>query len=331
MDPKWLAMRVAGSPKFTGSSHENLGKWLSHFELRFRDVPDEDLAKVLIDLLDGTALDLCTRLSKKELTDYETIKKALQSRFGEETVALQAYAELSQATQKPGESAEEFGDRILELAGKAYPGASLKQKQDSSLKQFICGLTDGKLQGKLIARDDVNSMEDAIQVAKSYRTRAGILEAMRNKTESGVAMTAQRVQCIPTSEAAVSKDAVASISEMKAQLEGIQKAITQLEARVSQGASRERNFTAQKRCFQCGETSHFRRQCPQLKDMVQDKQQNVKAGSTASQHPRAPFCVGCGRHGHWMAECWRVPTPPTQPRFTAGVPGGRGVENQGNE
>ena len=110
-------------------------------------------------------------------------KKTLHSRFGEDTGTLQAYTELSQAEQRPGEDVEEFGDRILELVTKAYPGATHKQIQDSGLKRLICGLSDVKLQEKLIARNDLPTMGMAVKVAKSYRTKTGTLEVMQAKRE----------------------------------------------------------------------------------------------------------------------------------------------------
>ena len=326
MDPKRLALRVASSAKFAGRSHESWEKWLAHFELRFRDVDDDERAKVLIDLLDGTALDLCTRLTQKELSDYESVKKALQNRFGEDTVTLQAYAELSQAEQKPGEDVEEFGDRILELVTKAYPGATQKQIQDSGLKQFICGLADVKLQEKLIARDDLTTMGMAVKVAKGYRTKAGTLEVMRAKREGDVAMTTQRA----TTQNPVTRhsdDEITSVADMKAQLDEIQKTISLLEARVNQQGVRTSDATTLRRCYQCGSTSHLKRNCPQVPDANQGLRREREFGERTRQTTQPAFCVGCGRHGHWMAECWRVSGSTSGPRNS-----GRGaLDSQGNE
>lgn len=326
MDAKRLAMRVASSPKFSGCGGESWEKWLSRFELRFRDVEEADKPTVLIDLLDGTALDVCARLNQKELEDYEKIKNTLKDRFGENVVALQAYAELGQAEQRPGEDIEAFGDRILELVEKAYPTGSSKQKQDSGLKQFICGLSDKDLQEKLIAKDGLVSMEGAVQEAKSYRTKACALEAMRAKREGGLAMAARAQQPSFTQNYGSESDTALSIAQMKMQLDQIQDTIKKLEARTSRAESQARGADGQRRCYQCGDTSHIKRQCPQLRGQNREGRRSAASYPAAGQAREEAFCVACGRRGHWMAQCWRVATPERSARQS-----GERAANQGNE
>ena len=163
MEHQRLSLQVASNPKFSGRGGESWEKWLSHFELRFRNVEEKQRGGILIDLLEGVALDECAKLTAKELQDYDAIKKSLCDRFGGEVDTLQAYAELAQAKQEPGEGVEAFGDRIMELIEKSFPSASPVQKQEHGVKQFVCGLTDERLQEKLIAKDDLVSLKKAVQ------------------------------------------------------------------------------------------------------------------------------------------------------------------------
>ena len=83
MEQQRLSLRVASNPKFSGKGGENWEKWLSHFELRFRDVEKSQRSGILIDLLEGIALDECAKLATRELQDYETIKRHYMTDLGE--------------------------------------------------------------------------------------------------------------------------------------------------------------------------------------------------------------------------------------------------------
>lgn len=309
MDPQRLALRVASNSKFSGQSDENWEKWLSHFELRFRDVEKEQRGGILIDLLDGVALDECAKLASKELQDYDTIKKSLQDRFGGEVDTLQAYAELAQARQEPGEGVEAFGDRVMELLEKSFPSASPVQKQEHGLKQFVCGLSDEKLQEKLIAKDKVVSLKAAVQVAKQLKAKENVLEAVRGKKAGGVAMTA--CQGRAPSRTREDEDSELNWTEMKTQLTQIQSTIAQLEAKMAdqgrvQNIHEATGVSRRPRgCYQCGQLTHFKRQCPQLAGLKRGGQ-GVDESESAVSRRRQPWCVACGRQGHWMSQCWRI-------------------------
>ena len=310
MDSQRIALRVASNPKFSGNGGDSWEKWLSHFELRFHDVEKQQRGGILIDLLDGVALDECAKLSTKELQDYETIKKSLGDRFGGEIDTLQAYAELAQAKQEPGEEIEAFGDRIMGLVEKSFPNGSTVQKQEHGLKQFVCGLSNERLQEKLIARDEIGSLKAAIQVAKHFKVKENVLEAVRGKRTGEVVMAA--CQKGNSSRSREDDDRKTEWAEMKAQLVQIQSTIAQLEARVSgqghsQGAQGATGASRSGRgCYHCGELTHFKRQCPQRAGNTRGVRQGVGGNITSDSRRRQPFCVACGREGHWMAECWRA-------------------------
>lgn len=309
MDPHRLAVRVASNPTFSGRAGDNWTRWLAHFELRFRDIQEAERVGLLIDLLEGSALDYATKMTSKVLQDYKSVTKELGSKFGEDVSSLQAYAELGQVEQEPGEETEDFGNRVLGLVKQAYPGATSQQIQDHGLKQFICGLADKRLQEKLVAMDGLGSLDEALRVAKTYKKTAGALDAVRARKEGGVAMAAQRQPGRGAvghpSEEVEGKDAMA---QMKEQLNQIQKALAELEARTGRSEARSQSPKTRRRCFQCGETSHLKWQCPQLREQIREGRRDATAGSPSRQAEHEPFCVGCGRKGHWLARCWRVKT-----------------------
>ena len=61
VDQQRVCLRVASNPKFSGQGYESWEKWLSHFELRFSEVEKGQRSGILIDLLEGIALDECAK------------------------------------------------------------------------------------------------------------------------------------------------------------------------------------------------------------------------------------------------------------------------------
>ena len=119
----------------------------------------------------------------------------------------------------------------MDLLEKAFSCATSDQKQEHGVKQFVCGLTDEKLQEKLITKDDLVSLKGTVQVAKQLRAKENVLEAVRGTRTSEVVMTASHRRGTDTcgNETKFSQeDADPKCMDMKEQLSQIQNTITQL-------------------------------------------------------------------------------------------------------
>ena len=192
MDAQRLAVRLASNSKFSGRSGDRWEKWLSHFDLRFRDVEEKERVGFLIDLLEGPALDVLARLGPKELSDYRAVTKTLSTAFRHDVSSLHAYAELGKAEQQPGEEVEAFGARIIHLVKAAYPKATEEEAQENGLKQFVCGLSDGRLQEQLINRHELKSLQDALDVARHHNKKTDTIQAVRARKQTDAALAVRQ-------------------------------------------------------------------------------------------------------------------------------------------
>ena len=298
-----LSMRIAGTPKFTGREGEDWESWIARFETRFGDEEKDSLAGILRDVLDGAALDVCTKLGAKVCKDYTRVKTALQEKFAKTTGPRHAHAELRHVQQGPGESAEHFGERVLKLTRCANPEATEKQLQAAALEHFMCGLSDLTLQERLNARNDIVSLDVAVMAANVYQEKEAVLASMR-ATQGHVAAVAANPTAAPVrAETDTLKgsgtDILTIIDELKREVIGLKKQLQETATGARQGSQN-------RGCFQCGEVSHFKRDCPQLKPAQQ--QQNVPRTVPVGRGGNQSQCVGCGRRGHWLADCWRTPS-----------------------
>ena len=298
-----LSMKIHNTTKFSGHKEENWETWIFRFETRFSSVDEKTLSSVLLDVLDGAALDVCGRLDKETRKDYKKLRGALQKKFGVSSDTRRANAELRQIRQSPGENAESFADRVRKLTNLANPELSSEQLDQAALQHFLCGLCDLKLQERLHNNDTVQTLQKAEEVAQRLQEKDLTLTAMRTSAGQDMvtAVSSSEAQPHTEDEGGPATEILAMIGELRNELKDIK---IQINRKQSSNTSNSSNRGA---CYQCGDIAHFRRDCPQLpKTRAQEHRPSNQRTMPRAISPGV-FCRGCGRRGHALKECWRTP------------------------
>jgi len=190
--------------------------------------------------LSGVALEYADGLPEKEITDYESLCDAMDSRFGAARMTSIYRTELSSRLRQEGESMSALGQDIRRLVNFAYPTYPPEAKEDLAVERFREALTDAA-QRLSISQGKPTTLENAIHLALSTEAHQ-ISERRREQRDRPIG---HRVNAV-TMETPV---------ETKI-LEKLLDRMEQLERQVG-----DLSWKRSVECFNCGKRGHFARDC----------------------------------------------------------------------
>lgn len=315
---------VSRTPRFLGIETDDWEGWISRFESLTQGYKDEERIKRLLPLLDGVASDCASSHYKTDRT-YEGIKAHLSARFGRAVDPLQAQAELGRVTQRPGESAANFADRIRKLGQAAFPDMAAgvsepaagqadtkttsamsakpgKMSADSKpdnvfvmktlTSRFICGLSDEWLQTKLCHKRP-ESLTDAVSMIHELHKRQEVIQAVRvgHTAAAGQAGRGDLGSAAASARVQVEgggdhRDAL--IAQLEREVGDLRASLEA--ATVANGGSGP-DSSRRAVCYGCGSPGHFRRDCPA-----------VRRGQPRHRATKVT-CYSCGEEGHIRNNC----------------------------
>ena len=239
----------------------------------------------LVESLTGKALD-CYAIQKAEIRDsYDLTKQQLSRMFGRVIEPMVERAEMHTITQRVGELVEQFGQRVREVATKAYADVPPDIFEMLAREAFFVGCTD-KEAVKLAMSKDPSTLNDAIQFTRTAIFQDNLLRRSRpahrrvsfennqgseSNNQIGLKGESGNVRQLQTSsQESVLSELGKAVTKTNEILEQMVRKFS-LESRSASDRSNTKSSFDRRRsrspspagaCYGCGETGHYRRDCP---------------------------------------------------------------------
>ncbi|XP_052220032.1 G patch domain-containing protein 8-like isoform X1 [Dreissena polymorpha] len=274
--------RVHGDPKKMPKNlrYDGRTSWLS-FKQKFdsyRKVykwSDHECRDYLNWCLEGKALDYFTIETRMgESFSFRDIMRKMEGRFGSKELPENSRAKFQQATQQPGESLEDWADRVLTLATPAFRDLPDQFGQREAVSRFCQGCIDREA-GKHACFERPRTIQHALDLVRHHQYVSQVVDGKK----------------VRKYDQEVTVNAVQSPADVR--MESLEKAIEQLtckfEASLASNSStsnKDRKFPQKTfRCFHCNGRGHMKRDCREYQESLKQK----SGGQVVERSPQKPL------------------------------------------
>ena len=295
----------------------------------------EDCFNCLCWSLTGKAADFyAILLEQKHTLNYRQLLNKLESRFGAKELPATAQGLFQQATQAPRETLEDWADRIMTLATRAFKDLPEHYSNSQAVVRFCQGLTD-KEAGHHVCIQEPKSMEQALNGIKWYQY---VHQSMYTGThrdsqshEYDEPANIYQVSETPTRGGAESFSASPQLANLQEEIRGIKSGLDKFLVNEShREATAVRSVTEPARKSPVSNAENQRLNSIQGKiDKLENAVQKLLklaqprpqgAGRFQGRRDKAPGrggrdwikdeeCYACGEKGHFAKDCITVQTP----------------------
>lgn len=282
-----MEMRAQGLVKqirdFSGEGTKRFRDWLKDME-RVGNAIDADAERyksLALQTLRGPAADfVARRLEETPNMNWQQLKQLLLGQFSDEGEAHLALLKLRRLKQAKGESVQNFGERIMSLAGEAYVGQNPNNPliQSALVEVLVEGVSNDTIARRLI-RESPDTLGEALtiatreqQAAKSFSMRRRVEEPMDvNELASKDGSDQKRLSHLE-SNIEVLTNQLGKLLEVQGR------------AKSENGGQRYK-WTEDGRpiCSHCNKAGHIRRNCYSLKSKSGRRQGNYGSLAPAGQ------------------------------------------------
>ena len=226
--------------RYDGS--EDWSTYIQHFEwcADLNGWTDQEKAKFLTVSVTGTARQVLAGVSRDRLAEYRTVVQILKARFDPIGRMELHRIQLKNRVRQQGESLSTLADDVRRLVDKVFQDIPSEARDKLARDCFIDALTDGEMRTRILQMR-TTSIQEAMEAAIE-------LEALsRAERERGPKRVRELGGC-------QNPEGPALVKELKDEIQQLKRQLTEQRPRA--------NNTQQRRCYNCGDPSHFARECP---------------------------------------------------------------------
>ncbi|PIK37507.1 hypothetical protein BSL78_25662 [Apostichopus japonicus] len=192
---------------------------------------------------------------------FHLLVDALEQRFGKRNQTEVFKAILRNRSRNPTETLPELAHDIKRLLSRAYPDASLEMKETLAKDFFIDALGDSDIKWKVY---QARCLEDAVTVAVELEA-FGLAESKKSSSRK-LAVRAVGEKVEPKMKTEVGDELAKTLmTALEKGFQNLTQQLSQLQTSRQSGPGGYRRKMNDGKCWECGETGHFSRDCPERK------------------------------------------------------------------
>ena len=300
-------------PAFTGK--ETWKVWFNRFSEvadRFRWT-DEDRLDELLPRLQGDAGDFVFgQLQPNVRQDYTKLIGELNNRFRVIRTAKTFGAQFSRRCQKQNESVEEFSLDLKRLYDSAYAERDPDTRREDLLRRFLDGLYDDKARFQVEFVKEPSDIDEAVFQVVAFQETKNRSLMVQPSSDRGMKRSTRKVKCDSTdcdiedkvNVQGVNSNRLNAINNMGSKVvakgteykrkeetesdkyplgrtkESIDKTLAELMRKIDEINRRISGERKNLTCYECGNSGHFKRECPTLNANHAKKQGHMRNGAT---------------------------------------------------